>query len=125
LDVEKQLKYWREGAREALRSVPVLEEGEFWAEALFWTHLAVEKALKAHVVKSTRETPPYVHNLVRLGEIAGLDLSSVQIRLCDSLNRYQRLARYPYQSVCEPDSDTSRRLLSEAREFLEWLLTRL
>jgi HEPN domain-containing protein len=125
LDVEKQVDYWRHGARESLRSVPVLADGEFWAEALFWTHLGVEKALKAHVVKVTGKAPPYIHNLTRLAEIAGLDPSPAQLRLCDSLNRYQRIARYPYESVQEPDSDTSRRLLQEAKEFIEWLLTRL
>jgi HEPN domain-containing protein len=125
LDYEKQVSYWRDGARESLRSVPVLEDGEFWVEALFWTHLAVEKALKAHVVKATNDVPPYIHNLPRLAETAGLHLSDDQLRLCDSLTRHQRLARYPYQAVREPDGDTSRRLLREAKEFLEWLLTRL
>jgi len=108
-----------------MRSVPVLENGEFWTEALFWTHLAVEKALKAHVVKSTCEVPPYIHNLTRLAEIAGLNLSAEQLRLCDDLNRYQRLARYPYRSAWQPDSDTSRRVLHEGKEFLEWLLRKL
>lgn len=125
MEYEKQVSYWQEGAPRALRSVPHLEDGEFWAEALFWTHLAVEKALKAHVVKVTQHTPPYIHNLMRLAEIAALNLSPDQVRLCDDLSRYQRLARYPYQSRQEPDSDTARRLLRDGKELVEWLLRRL
>jgi len=125
LDVEKQVDYWRHGARESLRSVPVLADGEFWAEALFWTHLGVEKALKAHVVKVKQAPPPYIHNLPRLAAIAKLDLSPSQAQLCDDLNIYQRIARYPHEKVSEPNAEYARRLVSEAREFIEWLLKRL
>jgi len=125
LDIEKHLRYWSEGAHEAMRSVPVLEDGEFWTEALFWTHLAVEKALKAHVVKATQAVPPYIHNLIRLAEKAGVQLTTEQQTLCEDLNLYQRLARYPHESVREPDSSTSRRLLLQAREFVECLLKKL
>jgi HEPN domain-containing protein len=125
MDVERQIDYWREGARKSLRSVPVLEEGEFWSEALFWTHLAVEKALKAHVAKITQSAPPYIHKLTRLMEIAGLELSPEQVQLCEDLTIYQRLARYPHEKVKEPDAQTARTLIRNAEELMEWLLKRL
>jgi HEPN domain-containing protein len=125
LDVEKQLNYWREGARRALRSVPVLEEGEFWIEALFWTHLAVEKALKAHVVKRTRKAPPYIHKLTRLAQIAGVNLSAKQTEMCEDLSLYQRLARYHDEPAREPDGATARRLLHDGKELMTWLLKEL
>ena len=125
MDVEKQIAYWREGARLASRSVPVLEEGGFWLEALFWTHLCVEKSLKAHVAKTTRDIPPYTHNLVRLAEAASLDLSPGQLQLCEDLSIYQRIARYPDDAVGEPDGALSQRLLRDAKEFQEWLLKKL
>jgi HEPN domain-containing protein len=125
MDVDKQIAYWVDGSRIALRSVPVLEEGEFWVEALFWTHLAVEKALKAHVVKSTRQIPPYIHKLLRLSQIARIDLSTGQVKTCEALSIYQRIARYPDNNVNEPDSKTAKRLLADAQELHQWLIERL
>ena len=125
MDIEKQINYWREGAHASLRSVPTLADGEFWAEALFWTHLAVEKALKAHVVKVTNAVPPYIHALTRLAEIAQIALTPEQVRLCKDLNLYHRFARYPDESVSEPDRASAECLLSDAKEFLEWLLQKL
>ncbi len=94
VDVEKQVEHWRNGALEACRSVPVLAEKRFWPEALFWMHLSIEKAMKAHVARSTRAVPPPLHNLNRLAEIAGIVLDEQQASLCDSLNRWQMLSRY-------------------------------
>ena len=125
MDVQKQIEYWRQGAHAALRSVPTLADGEFWEEALFWTHLAVEKALKAHVVKSTGNTPPYTHKLIRLAEIAGLKLSPVYLQVCEELGIYQRLARYPDKAIREIDTAKARSLLESAKEFYLWLLTNL
>lgn len=125
MDVERQIAYWRDGSATALRSVPTLMGGEFWSEALFWTHLAVEKALKAHVVKETRAVPPYIHNLVRLAEIAALPLAPEQIQLCKDLSLYQRLCRYEDQAIPEPDKAVAVRLVEKSEEIRRWLLDRL
>jgi HEPN domain-containing protein len=124
-NLEKQLSYWREGSEEALRSVPVLEAASFWAEAFFWTHLAVEKALKAHVVSTTHQVPPLIHNLVRLAELARLPLTSEQLELCDELNRWQSLARYGVTTQQEIADDEARTLLERARSLRKWLIERL
>jgi HEPN domain-containing protein len=125
LDVEKQIAYWREGAIHSWRTVPVLEEGEFWAEALFWAHLSVEKALKAHVAKVTKNIPPRIHNLARLAETGKIVLTQDQTRLAEALTNFQHLTRYPDREIPEPDAESSRRWLREAKEFREWLLEKL
>lgn len=122
MDVQKQINYWRDGSEKALRSIPTLIEGKFWAEALFWMHLAVEKALKAHVSKKTQDIPPYIHNLVRLADISGLALSAKQVELCAELNKYQRLARYPDEAVLEPDDVVAQSLLDKGMELQKWLV---
>ncbi|MCX7044642.1 MAG: HEPN domain-containing protein [Candidatus Sumerlaeota bacterium] len=125
MDVPKQIEYWQKGSGESLRSVPTLIKGKFWTEALFWMHLAVEKALKANVAKRTQAIPPYIHNLSRLAEIADISLSQTQHLLCQELNDYQRFARYPDMSIPEPDDKTAMRILNSAMEFQQWLLNRL
>jgi len=103
----------------------MLAEGRFWSEALYFMHLVVEKAIKAHVVKATKETPPYIHNLIRLAELAGLPLSQNQLKLCVTLNEYQRTARYADVCLQEPSDEDGTRLLSDAKELQEWLLSTL
>ena len=88
-------------------------------------HLAVEKALKAHVAKTTRAVPPHIHKLARLAEMAGIELAPEQFRLCEDLTLYQRKARYPFEKVPEPVPATAEPLLSDAKEFVRCLLQQL
>jgi HEPN domain-containing protein len=125
MDVEKQIDYWRRGSQKALRSVSALESGGFWEEALFWTHLAVEKALKAHVARAICDIPPYTHKLPRLAQLAGLDLTAAQVQLCQDLSIFQRLARYPDEPAEEVEGAVAERLLEQAKEFHQWLLKKL
>lgn len=52
-DVEKHVAYWREEALDSWKDVVHNINGARIQIALFSTHLAVEKILKAHVVKRT------------------------------------------------------------------------
>ncbi len=72
VDVAKQIDYWRTGGDEDFAAAESLVEEGHLRHGLFFAHLAVEKILKAHVTRQTREVPPRIHNLVRLAEMAGL-----------------------------------------------------
>lgn len=75
VDIIHQIAHWRDGAREEWQvATELLEKGRV-RQALFFTHLALEKALKAHVCRHTGDLAPRTHNLVRLAEIAGLTVS--------------------------------------------------
>lgn len=54
-----------------------------------------EKLIKAHVTVRTGEFPPRVHNLVRLGELASLELSEEEKELLERLSLYYLQSRYP------------------------------
>ena len=55
----------------------------------------IEKTLKALVVKNTGKAAPFIHDLVRLQEIAKLDLSEKLIDLLDQINEFNIRTRYP------------------------------
>jgi HEPN domain-containing protein len=56
---------------------------------LFFAHLALEKLLKAHVCRATRDLAPRVHALLRLAERAGLMLpEDWRVRSWNGLERY-------------------------------------
>jgi HEPN domain-containing protein len=83
--------------------------------AAFMCHLAVEKALKALVVKQTGNAPPKVHNLVYLMELAGAVLEDDDLRFLGRLGSAGVATRYP--------EDLGRALKqyppAVAREYLE------
>ena len=57
--------------------------------------MVLEKILKGLIVRSTQKQAPYIHDLVRLQEIAGLKLSEKEIDLLDEINDFNIRARYP------------------------------
>lgn len=74
VNVLKHIDYWRTGAEEDIAAAGSLLEKEHLRHAPFFAHLALEKMLKAMVVKATGDLAPRIHDLVRLAEITGLSL---------------------------------------------------
>ena len=75
---EKIRDFWLEEANESLQVARHLFEKADYSYALFFGHLAIEKLLKAVFIKNKGEQAPYIHNLYRLAEMAGLPLSEYQ-----------------------------------------------
>ena len=77
------------GAAEAL-----LNAG-YYAHALFWLHLVLEKLCKALWVKHRKdEKYPHIHNLIKLLKEAEINLSNEQIVLYGDMNQFQARGRY-------------------------------
>jgi HEPN domain-containing protein len=58
LNTEKQIEYWINTAKTDLDTAELLIRESRNIHGLFFCHLAIEKALKAHVVKDTGQIPP-------------------------------------------------------------------
>ena len=89
--------YWRDEAYEALRAAEVLLENLRYVESGFFCHLAAEKMLKALVAQRTHRTPPRIHALWRLAEIADVedDFTAKQVDTIADLSVFQVEGRYP------------------------------
>lgn len=86
-DVNKTIKYWLESAAYDLETRKSLLEIKRFPYALFFGHLAIEKALKALVVKTTKEHAPYTHSLPLLAKKTGIEIpESIIDRLADIWN---------------------------------------
>jgi HEPN domain-containing protein len=126
MNVEKQIAYWRNGAEEDFDAAKDLVDRGRFRHGLFFAHLAVEKMLKAHVVKATSNMPPRIHNLVRLRELAGLRIEAEMDAFFRRLNAYQLEGRYAEMSANAPISaNTSSGIMSGAEEALRWLTQQL
>jgi len=67
--------YWIKTSREDFRAAESLFEKRLYPQCLFFCHLSLEKLLKALVIKTTKNHPPFIHDLRKLAEIAKLSLT--------------------------------------------------
>ncbi len=126
-DVEKEIAYWRDLARRDLQFASRLIERqeEETLYCLFFFHMTLEKAFKAHVVKQTKELPPKTHNLLLLAEIGKVNLSQEQNDFCGRINLYNIEARYPNLSILSPTFQKVKEYFEQTKEMLEWLIEQL
>ena len=92
--VKKLGGFWFSGSEDALDTARVLFDNQKYMYALFFCHLAVEKALKGLVVQTTREHAPYKHNLAELGKATGISFDDSRSDLIDEVNTFNIQGRY-------------------------------
>src|SRR5690242_12824359 len=88
------IAHWRKGSHDALDAARLLSDDGKYELALFHCHLAVEKALKAAIMESTREPHPKVHDLARLALLIRPDWPAQDRELFDTLSDFAIAARY-------------------------------
>jgi len=125
MDIDEQVEYWKTGSAEDLAAAESLLEKDHLRHCLFFAHLALEKMLKAQVVRVTHDAPPRIHNLVRLAQVAGLTPNDVQERFLRRFDLYQLEGRYPDVRQVVLDPDLTRQELQKATEAWQWLRTQL
>ena len=125
VDVSKQIEYWRKSSDEDFSAAQSLLEKGHLRHSLFFAHLALEKMLKAHVSRETKDIPPRMHNLVRLAEIAGLSLDSEKAGFLRSFDVYQMEGRYPDFNQLHIDLKNTKDKLTGVEEILLWLKAQL
>ncbi|MDP8240381.1 MAG: HEPN domain-containing protein [Candidatus Hatepunaea meridiana] len=117
----KANKLLAQGSQEDIAAARSLLQKKHLRHSLFFAHLALEKMLKAFVVRQTNEIPPYIHNLVRLVEIAKLNIGPERLDFLRKFNIFQLEGRYPDYTPGPLDIKIARERLSEAEETLKWL----
>jgi HEPN domain-containing protein len=125
IDIEKQVAHWRLGATEAWDEVPGMIRRGRTSFALFFLHLALEKALKAHVCRQTSDLAPKIHDLVALARLTQLPLSKDQADFLAAANAYNIAGRYSDAVVPAPTRQAANQIVGKAKEVFEWLISRL
>ncbi len=122
------IKYWIDSSdSDFLAMVHLYEKGDYsWS--LFIGHLVVEKLLKAWYVQNLSNTPPYIHDLVRLAEKGGLSLDDGQKDLFDTISTFNLRARYDdykmeFQRKCT--RKFTAKWLDTIKESREWIKNKL
>ncbi|MEA1937127.1 MAG: HEPN domain-containing protein [Patescibacteria group bacterium] len=94
-DVRKLVEYWQATAEHDYEVMLYLFKGKKYPESLFFGHIVLEKILKGLVAQETKKQSPYIHDLIRLREIAKLELSQDEIKFLNKVNDFNIRARYP------------------------------
>jgi HEPN domain-containing protein len=125
INIKKQIEYWINGAEDDLKTAGLLIREKRILHGLFFCHLVIEKAIKAHVVKTSGEVAPRSHNLIYLTEKTGLELDNETEIFLGILMKYQLQGRYPDYNPVLPDNTKVNEYLEKTNTLLKWLKERL
>jgi HEPN domain-containing protein len=117
---------WVERAQYDLDTADAMFKAGRYLYVLFCCQQAVEKALKAVIVKRTGELPPRIHNLLRLAETAGIGSSEKQIDLLTKLSGYYIKSRYPEEiraAGAAITQELAREVLGRTEQTVKWVLS--
>ena len=128
MDREKIFNYWIDSSDNDFKAMSHLFEKGDYSWALFVGHLVIEKLLKAFYVQHINEAPPFIHDLVRLSENAGLALNESQKDILDTISAFNLRARYDdykmdFHRKC--DREFTAKWIHEIEAFRKWIKSRL
>jgi len=94
MNVRKLEEYWFNGYKDALLTAEKLFAAKRYHHCLFFGHLALEKLLKAVVVKRTKEHASVTHDLVKLIKDCGLEADLGVLTDLAEISKFNISARY-------------------------------
>ena len=125
LNIQKQINYWITGAEDDIETAGLLIREKRTLHGLFFCHLVIEKAIKAHVVKQIEDIAPRTHNLIYLAEQTELDFDDSTQLFLGILMKYQLLGRYPDYNPVLPNQLIVNEYFNRTKELLQWLKMKL
>lgn len=125
MNVDKHIKYWIDNSKNDLESAEILIKNGKFLHGLFWCHLAIEKAVKAHVTKSTKEVPARSHDLLYLIKKTELELTDEQIEFLGLLMPFQLEGRYPDYNPVVPNREVVYSIYDQTKTLWEYLKMKL
>jgi len=128
LDREDILRYWLKSSDDDVKAMHHLFEKGDYTWSLFIGHLVIEKLLKACYVQQVDIAPPFIHDLTRLAEKAGILLSEDQKDILDTLSTFNLRARYDdYQMAFHQkcSRNFTEKWIHEIEEFRKWIKIKL
>ena len=121
-------RQWVERAQYDLDTADAMFKAERYLYVLFCCQQALEKALKAVIVKKSGELPPRIHNLLRLAETAGIESNEEQIDLLTKLSGYYIKSRYPEEikvAGAAITQELAQEVLGKTEQTVKWVLSTL
>jgi len=115
---------WLLQAEQDIKTAEHLLKGETRFYAVFFCHLAIEKALKGLYFKRLQATPPKTHNLFYLLEKIAEKPAEDIARFIMKINEAHLITRYPedYNRIKQEfSSEFISSALAKSKETIEWI----
>jgi HEPN domain-containing protein len=122
---EKQIEYWKTAAISDMELAEIVIQNGKILHGLFCCHLTIEKALKAHYVKTNNTFAPKTHDFTYLIDKSQLEINDEQKLFLAVLMQFQLEGRYPDYSLNSPTKEKSLDYLQKTKGFLQWLISKL
>ncbi|MFH0865739.1 MAG: HEPN domain-containing protein [Bacteroidota bacterium] len=125
MNTDKQIEYWVKTGEDDFQSAAILISNKKILHGLFFCHLAIEKIIKAHIVKKSKTIPPKIHNLTSLLSNTILVLTPKEKELLGILMIYQLEGRYPEYYPSVPLLSVARKYLKQTENLFQCLKNKL
>ncbi len=94
IDIEKIVDHWKVTSLEDYDTMIELYNSKTYHWSLFMGHISTEKLLKAYFVKVKRKHSPPIHNLYRIAELGGIEMTDDYADWLDTITSFNLNARY-------------------------------
>lgn len=127
-DNTKTIRYWIEGAEYDFETGKSLLSSKRFPYALFFGHLALEKLLKALVVKAAKSHAPYSHSLIFLASKTAIEIPESIMDQLAEYNEFHLESRYPddkkdFYKKCTDEFANQK--FKEMEDIYKWLIQKL
>ena len=127
-ETKKTIHYWLSFAKYDFSVANAMLKSKKYPYALFMGHLALEKGLKALVVKMTEKHAPFSHSLPYLAEKSGIEFPETMLVRLREFMEFHVEGRYPdahmmFYKKCTKAYTSAR--LKEIKEVFRWVKEKL
>jgi HEPN domain-containing protein len=124
LDVDKIVNHWIETSDDDFNTMLTLFGSKSYHWALFMGHIAIEKLLKAYYVRQNESHAPFTHNLYRLAELGGLEISEEYAEWLLKITTFNINARYDdykkdFYNLCT--FDFTKEWIEKIKKLQQWI----
>lgn len=128
IDIDKIVKHWIETSDDDFETMLTLYNSKSYGWSLFLGHISTEKLLRALYVKRFKKHAPFTHNLYRLGELMGLEMTDEQSDWFDEITSFNLNARYDdykkeFNKLCT--LDYTKKWIDNIKTIRTWIKTML
>ena len=76
-------------------------------------------------MKKTDDLAPRIHNLIRLSEVAQLEMNPTHKDILAVMNEFNLEGRYPLEYVSPPSIEEATEYMQKSYEVMQWLMQKL
>lgn len=124
--MEDEYALWSEKAKESLEDARYSLDNHRYGLTAFCCQQALEKLLKAAIVKLKRQRPRKIHDLLPLQKDAGLELPEAHVKDIAKISKFYFLVRYPdINKKFFATPQTAKETLKQTQEVFKWIENKL